>query len=150
MGGMLLSWLLKGGLLSILLCGLVVAPALAQEEPPEFELALAIEEVALDQGAVRVVGTVTCSQPVEDVNVLVVATQPVVRIYAVRGFGSTIIACANEASFTVLVIPQNGRFGRGTAFINASAFACLELENSFSPCDEAHTVTIVQLRPVQE
>jgi hypothetical protein len=144
----LLSRLLKGGLLSMLLCGLVVAPALAQEEPPEFAIDLTIEAATLDQGAVRVEGTVTCSQPVETVNIVVAASQPVVRVFAVRGFGSTTIACADEAPFTVLVIPQNGRFGRGTAFLDASAFACLEDE--FFPCDEAHTATIVQLRLAQE
>ncbi len=137
-------------LMSMLLCAFIATPTLAQAEPPAFEIELTIEEVVLDQGAVRVAGTGTCSQPVEAVNVFASATQPIVRVYAVRGFGSTTIACATEAPFTVLAIPQNGRFGRGTAFIDASAFACLDPEGEFFPCDDARTVTIVQLSPAQE
>ena len=123
--------IILGLLLSV---NVVVPTARAQEF---FTVEVSIEEATLEQGAVLVTGTVTCSEPTAFTDVSVEVRQPIGRFRSISGSaGDSLGPCTDELSFSLLVAPGSGSFKQGTVFIFANAFAC-DVEFNFCDGDAA-------------
>ncbi len=139
--------------------------AQAQEVEP-LDLGVRIDEATVD-GVVSVTVTVTCSAPA-GFNVGVRVVQPHVLQRSVQGansldgtpfffsphpFQDFPAECADQATVSVTVIPERGRFRAGTAFIQVLTGGCLPSagEPQFPPdpalCDSANVVENVTLTP---
>jgi hypothetical protein len=120
--------IILGLLLSV---NVVVPTARAQEF---FTVEVSIEEATFEQGAVLVTGTVTCSEPTAFTDVSVEVRQPIGRFRSISGSTfDSLGPCTDELPFSLLVLPDSGKFKQGTAFIRASAFAC---DVEFNFCDD--------------
>jgi hypothetical protein len=124
-------------LVAMLAMALVAAvPALAAPGPGDSDLGLdgiTVTSTTIDSKTkeLTVSGTVTCSEPLS-VFVQGSVRQDVGRFNTVQGFGWTEVACEGETPFSFTVSTFEGRFGGGSATVNADAFAC----NEFG-CDSA-------------
>ncbi len=140
-----------------------VPRAQAQEGAP-LDLSVRIDEATV-AGVVTVTATVTCSAPA-GFNVFVRVVQPHVLQRSVQGanslngtpfffpgdpFQDFPAACVDQATVSVTVIPERGRFRAGTAFIQATTGGCMARagEPQFPPdpalCDSANVVETVTL-----
>jgi hypothetical protein len=153
----------------ILLLGLAVSPAHAQEPVPTptepLELSLTLTAATVEpSGAVTVTLNVTCSHPAQ-LAVFTEIIQPLDPRFSVVGFGELgsppfdpfgdPVPCMGQETLSLLVIPQNGRFRPGTAFIRATALGCVPPPDPVEPvpfpenCDTAQIVTTIQLHQAQ-
>ncbi len=124
-------------LVAMLAMALVAAvPALAQSTaehgPGDSDLGLdgiTVTSTTIDSKTkeLTVSGTVTCSEPLS-VFVEASVRQDVGRFNTVQGFGGTEVACEGETPFSFTVSTFEGRFGGGSATVDAGAFACNEFD----------------------
>lgn len=107
--------------------------------PPEetLNLAISVDDATFDErtGLAEVTVTVTCSEPAHLFFVDTSVTQPVTRLESVRGFdsigffpyGDELMMCDGQETVTFMVVPENGMFAEGHAFIRASTYGCTEI-----------------------
>ena len=117
------------GITGLVLSALISAPtAFAQ-----LQVELSVTGTTVDtSGLVTVVGTVTCSEPAHVNNVCVDLIQPAGRTKSVVGSDCDDIdlerppACDAETpyQFSFPVVPLNGRFVPGKAFLSSNTQAC--------------------------
>jgi hypothetical protein len=122
------------GITVLVLSALMSAPAaFAQLEEEELEVELNVTGATVDtSGLVTVVGTVICSEPAHVFNVCVELAQPAGRTKSVVGSDCDDIDleqppdCDAETPyhFSFLVLPFNGRFLPGKAFLSSNTQAC--------------------------
>jgi hypothetical protein len=101
--------------------------------------------VALKSGDVRVTGAIQCSEDIDWAAVNIYVGQDVGRFHTVTGYGGDEVACSGElgkASFSVIVEPEQGRFGPNKARVEAETWteACWwdeESEDEFCAWDVA-------------
>ena len=112
---------------------------------------LGLEGISVDSlvvnprdGTVTATGTITCSAELAGIFVGVDLSQVVGRFHTINGSGGTAVDCPapaaegepSIASYSVLVIPWEGKFAGGSAWVSAFADICVETEFDFV-CDFA-------------
>jgi hypothetical protein len=120
------------------LSGSVLLPATQAQEA--FTVTIGLTSVTLDTfGIVTMTGTLTCSAPAEDAWVEVYVVQPVGRLQAVYGFGydDQLEGCdVTPHPFELVVMPENGKFVPGTAYVTLYGTACQDSSSPFPPFGE--------------
>jgi hypothetical protein len=107
----------------VILVGLLLSVSLAvpAAQAQQLTVEVSIDEVTLEQGAVVVTGTMTCSEPFPATDIYVEMRQPVGRFKSVTGSAyETPGPCDGELPFSLFVAPESGVFKSGTAFIFVS------------------------------
>ena len=105
------------------LSGSLLIPAARAQEA--FTVTVSLASATLNKsGLVTVTGTLTCSEPVGDAWVEASVAQPVGRLQMVYGYGvdSGVGACdVTPLPFEAVVVPDNGKFAPGTAYVTIYA-----------------------------
>lgn len=99
-------------------------------------------------GLATISGTVACSPSWTSTPVQLFGdaslTQPVGRLHAVNGdaqINLTINDCSAPLPWQVTVVPFNGRYAGGTAYVQVSAFGCDGVGN----CDQGAQTAVIRL-----
>jgi hypothetical protein len=122
-----------------LLLSLSVAVPAAQAQ--QLSMGVSIDEVTLEEGAVVVTGSITCSAPTPSTSVSVDVRQPVGRFKSVAGNEyQSLDRCEGELPFSLLVAPSSGVFKSGTVFISADVWSCIKGE-----CDGTTSSVVLKL-----
>ena len=81
---------------------------------------------ALKSGNVLVTGSIQCSEDIEWVDVVVEMRQDVGRFHSVMGYSWDGVSCnadVGSATFSVVIEPEQGRFGPNRARVQGDAWA---------------------------
>jgi hypothetical protein len=143
------SWSRVFAILTCLwLSGSVIIPAARAQE--DFTVTVSLASATVDKaGLVTVTGTLTYSEPAVLAGVDAEVLQPVGRLQTIYGYNSdTLDACdVTPLPVEVAVVPQNGRFVPGTAYVTIFGFACTD--RFYETCSGDQRTKPVRLKRAQ-
>jgi len=103
----------------------------------------------VSSGTATISGTIACSPLWTSAPVGVFGdaslTQPVGRLHAVNGdaqINLTINDCSAPTAWQETVVPFNGRYAAGTAYVQVSVFGCDQVGN----CDQGSLTAVIKLK----
>jgi len=104
---------------------------------------------SVSSGTATISGTIACSPLWTSAPIQVFGdaslTQPVGRLHAVNGdaqINLTINDCSAPTAWQETVVPFNGRYAAGTAYVQVSVFGCDQVGN----CDQGALTAVIKLR----